>query len=249
MISASIITKNEEKNIRRCLESIKWIDDIVVVDSGSTDKTISICEEFNCKIIKTEWLGFGKTKQIGVNNTKNNWVISIDADEERKIEHKEKITEINGTEKTKGYYLKRNSFYLGKLIKYSGWQNDYVLRLFDKRYGEFDNKLVHERILIDESLTKKINIGFFHYPYRNISSHIKKINLYTSIASEELQRTKKINFLVFPFIAGFYKFLKVYFFRMGFLDGKQGLILAIMSSLYVFLKYLKLWLLTNNKKW
>jgi len=246
MISVSIITKNEEKNISRCLDSLSWSDDIIIVDSGSTDKTLNICKKFQCKIIRTEWLGFGRTKQIGVNHAKYDWVFSIDADEEVSKELSENIKSIVKNSSYKGFFVKRKSFYLGRQINYSGWQNDFPLRLFNKKYGNFNSRDVHEKVVMRTSEISRLDLPIIHYPYNDIEAHLKKINLYTSLGSIELFNKRKKVLLIYPFLAAFFKFLKTFIIKKGFLDGKEGLILSILSSFYVFLKYIKLWLL--NKK-
>ncbi|MBT4360547.1 MAG: glycosyltransferase family 2 protein, partial [Candidatus Marinimicrobia bacterium] len=143
MLSITIITKNEERNIRRCLDSIQWAEEVVIVDSGSTDQTLAICKSYNCRIIHTEWLGFGKTKQLAVNETTHDWVLSIDADEVITPELQSAIQSVLKNPKADGYQIKRESFYLKRKIKYSGWQNDYPLRLFNKRKGQFNDAPVH----------------------------------------------------------------------------------------------------------
>ena len=132
-LSISIITKNEASNIKRCLESVKWADEIIVVDSGSTDGTLEICKNYHCKIIETEWLGFGRTKQIGVNAAMNDWILSIDADEEVSVNLKDEILELVQSTQFHAFNIKRVSYYLKKRIQYSGWQTDYPLRLFNKK--------------------------------------------------------------------------------------------------------------------
>jgi len=245
-ISVAIITKNEENNIERCISSIKNFDEVVVVDSGSSDNTVDICRRLNCKVINTEWLGFGPTKQLAVSNTKNDWVLSIDADEVLTKQLVEEISALSDSTEILAYKIKRRSFYLGRLIKFSGWQNDYPIRLFNKCYVNFDDKLVHEKVIVNESKVAMIENSILHYPYPDIHSHIAKINTYTNLGARELkEKGVRKNFL-FAFISGFVKFLKTYFFKLGFLDGKVGLILAVNSSFYSFLKYCKLWLM--NKK-
>ena len=148
-LSATIITHNEEENIEKCLKSLHWVDEIVVVDSYSQDRTVEICKKYNCNVIQTEWLGFGKTKQVAVNHAANDWILSIDSDEEVSETLAEKIKIILADPKYDGYKIKRNSYYLGKEIKHCGWDNDYPIRLFNKNYGKFNEKEVHESVVIN----------------------------------------------------------------------------------------------------
>jgi len=246
MITVSIITKNEERNIERCLNSVGWADEIIIVDSGSSDQTLDICKKYQCKIIHTEWLGFGLTKKIGVLHSKNDWILSIDADEVVSIELANKIQDIILSSSNQCFRIKRNSFYLGKEIKYSGWQNDYPIRLFNKKFANFNEKKVHEKVVCSKSAIK-VNLPIFHYPFNSIEQHIKKIDLYSSLGAQELlEHGKKVSFF-YPFFSFMAKFIKVYFIRLGFLDGKEGFILAVLSSFYSFLKYIKLWTLIKEE--
>lgn len=244
MLSATIITKNEESNIERCLQSLQWTDEIIVVDSGSTDQTLSICKKHNCTIIQTEWLGFGKTKQLAVEQASYNWVLSIDADEEVTSELQNSIQKTLESPQADGYNIKRSSFYLNKLIQYSGWQDDYPLRLFNKEKGQFNDASVHESVIMNKGCTiSSIESQLLHYPYPSIASHISKINHYTTLGAENLYQQKQRITLVYAFSSGWIRFIKMYLFKRGILDGKEGLILALISGFYATLKYLKLWAL------
>jgi len=240
-ISIVIVTKNEESNIERCLESVKWADEVTVVDSGSTDKTLEFCQAYHCKIIETEWLGFGLTKQIGVNAATNDWVLSIDADEEVTSELKSKILELTQSTKFHAFNIKRVSYYLKKRIKYSGWQTDYPLRLFNKQYGNFNDASVHESVVMNSNNTSTIQAPLYHYPYQSISGHIGKINLYTQLGAEKLFNKGKKAPLIYAVLSGIVKFIKMYLIKKGFLDGKEGFILAVLSGFSSTLKYFKLW--------
>ncbi len=247
MITVSIITKNEESNIKRCLESVKWADEIIVVDSGSTDKTLEICQIYHCKIIETEWLGFGLTKQIGVNAATNDWILSIDADEEVTEGLKVKILEIVKSTTYHAFNIKRVSYYLKKRIKCSGWQTDYPLRLFNKQYGNFNDESVHESVIMDSENISTIHELLYHYPYQSISSHIGKINLYTQLGADKLfDKGKKVT-LIYALLSGIVKFIKMYLIKRGFLDGKEGFVLAVLSGFSSTLKYFKLWSLWRVK--
>ena len=247
MLSVSIITKNEESNIKRCLDSIKWADEIIIVDSGSTDNTLEICQTYNCKIIETEWLGFGKTKQIGVNAATHDWVLSIDADEEVSNELKREILELTQSTQFNAFNIKRVSYYLKKRIKYSGWQTDYPLRLFNKNHGNFNDASVHEAVIMDNSEITCIHESILHYPFPTISIHINKIDRYSQLGAENLFNKKKNTTIVYAVLSGIIKFIKMYIFKKGFLDGKEGFILAVLSGFSSTLKYFKLWSLWRTK--
>lgn len=238
--SAVIITKNEEKNIERCLKSVQWADEIVVVDSGSTDRTLEICREYGCSALYTEWMGFGRTKKFAVDSANFDWIFSIDADEVVTLELKDKIiTILSNQPKYAGYRVKRKSFYLNKLIEYSGWHHDYPLRLFNRKFGNYNDKIVHESVDINGEVGK-IEEHLLHYTYPNLSSHIQKIDQYTSLGAQQLFQKEKKSSISKAILRGNMKFFKMYFLQTGFLDGKEGLILAFISSFGIILKYLKL---------
>lgn len=236
-ISATIITLNEEVNIERCLKSLDWVNEIVIVDSGSTDHTIAICEKYNCKIIIAEWKGFGKTKKNAVDAASNDWIFSIDADEEVTNDLKNKILSILEDPKFEGYKIKRTSYYLGARIKYCGWDRDFPVRLFNRKNGNFNDKEVHESVIINGQ-KGKVNESLLHYTYPTISSHISKMNRYTDLS---LLQQKKHYSIFSAIIFGINKFFNMYFLQKGFLDGKVGFLLCLNSSYGVFLKYIKTW--------
>ncbi len=244
-ISVVIITKNEEVNIERCLKSVNWADEVVVVDSGSTDSTIEICEKYSCKIVHSKWLGFGRTKQLAVDSAINDWVLSIDSDEEVTDELKSKIEQILENPKTTGYKIKRNSYYLGRLIKHCGWNTDFQLRLFNKKHGNFNNKEVHESVKTNGD-TSIINEQILHYTYPSIEVHLKKTDRYSTIQAKEMYDKGKSFPLILAILFGLNKFVNMYFLRLGFLDGKEGFILCSIASFGVYLKYVKLWMLNKN---
>jgi len=240
-LSIAIITQNEEQNIRRCLESLRWADEIVVADSGSVDKTIAICQEFNCRIINTPWLGFGATKQLAVDNCSNDWVLVIDADEVITGRLEKKIKQILLNPDHDGYRIKRISFYLGKMINHCGWNEDYTLRLFDRNKGRFNAKIVHESVQILSGDIGLINEALLHYTYPNINSHIKKTINYAELGAEQKATQESRSSIVNACLRGIFKFLKMYLLQLGFLDGKEGFILSLNSAFGVYLKYIYVW--------
>lgn len=240
-LSVTIITQNEVDNIGRCLESVIWADEIVVVDSGSTDGTLEICERYKCKIIKTEWRGFGPTKHLAVEHASNDWIFSIDSDEEVTPQLRQEIEALFSSEpKQNAYRVKRSSFYLGKQIKYSGWDRDLPLRIFNKKHGQFNLKQVHESVEIDGE-RGLLRGPLLHYTYPTVSSHIAKMNRYSDLSAEEALARGKTSSVAGAIFRGFAKFFKMYVIKRGFLDGTTGFILAKNSAFGVYLKYLKIW--------
>lgn len=250
-LSSIIIAKNEEMNIRRCLDSqIGLIDDIVlIVDSSTTDKTFKYASEYpgiNCEI--TDWKGFAETKNYALSKTKNDWVFWIDADEEITPELRSELLVFKeSTPDFNAYSVARRAYFLGKWIKHSGWYPSKVVRLFNKNFAVFNNKPVHEGLEIQGNVGNLKN-DLNHFTDPTIEHYFKKFNIYTSLAAKELfnngRKTSLGDFLIRPLFI----FLKMYIFRLGFLDGINGFILALFSSYYVFTKYAKLWELNRNKK-
>ncbi|MDD3806636.1 MAG: glycosyltransferase family 2 protein [Candidatus Marinimicrobia bacterium] len=239
-LSAAIIVKNEAHNIQRCLESIRWIEDIVVFDTGSTDETVDLCQKFGCRVFEGEWKGFGPAKQFAVSQTKYDWVFVIDADEVASPELSETIRTVIMSPQAHGYRIRRLSYYLGKQIRHSGWNRDYTLRLFHKAHGFFNDKLVHEFVQIPSGKIEKIESPLYHFTYPDVNTHIRKIMRYTDLAAESAIQQGSRATLAGAFFRGIFKFLKMYLFQAGFLDGEEGFILSSVSSFGVFMKYVKI---------
>lgn len=244
-LSVVMITKNEEANIQACLESVRWADEIVVRDSGSTDRTVELCRKFGCKVIQGKWEGFGLSKRVAVEAARHSWILSLDADERVTEPLALKIQQILENPKYHGYRIQRHSYYLGHRIRFSGWQFDRPLRLFDKRFGNFNEKVVHESVQL-QGPVGFIKEPLLHYPYPDLSSHMAKMSRYAFLASE-LPSPHRCRFLGCVFFHGIHKFLKMYFFQWGFLDGWPGLVLAVNSAFGVYLKYLNRWVEAKSK--
>lgn len=249
-ISSIVIAKNEEKNIVRCIESqLKCIDEIIVlVDETSTDKTFEIASSYEKVICKrTPWKGFAETKKEAVALSSFNWIFWIDADEEITEELSNELIEIKANEtKFNAYKIARRAFFLNKWIKHSGWYPDYVTRFFNKIYGSFDYSKVHEGLIIDGDIgTLKNDLN--HYTDPTITHYFDKFNNYTSLAAEDMKSKGRIATIFDILLRPPFKFLKMYIFQLGFLDGIHGFILAGFSSAYVFTKYCKLWELNREE--
>jgi len=242
-LSCIIITLNEEENIRRSLNAVKWCDEIIVVDSGSKDKTIDICNEYDSKVYHKEFNGYGEQKRYAVSLANNDWVLNIDADEVVSDELKIEIENIFNNERIKynGFALPRSLIFLGKKFKYGKESKEFYIRLFNKNFGDFSWDKVHEKVgLVGES--KKLKGELYHFSYLNIEQYFKKFNSYTTKAAAVLYDQGKKGRSPAVIVAGFpIYFFKNYFVNRNFLNGIPGFLWALFSSLYPVIKYFKLW--------
>ncbi|MDR3652939.1 MAG: glycosyltransferase family 2 protein [Paludibacter sp.] len=238
-ISAVIITYNEELRVRRTLESVKWCDEIIVVDSCSTDKTVDICNEYsNCKVYSQPFLGYGLQKKFAVDQATNNWVISIDADEvmtdalikEIKMLLNKPVLSISG------FYIPLKLVFMNKEFKYG---NVKKLCLFDKTKGNFDSQNLHEVVHVSGK-TIKLRRKILHYSYKDIHHYISKMNDYTTIYAKERSKNGKRVSRTMSIFRFSFEFTKQYFLECNFLNGYAGFVWSILSSSYVFVKLAKL---------
>lgn len=240
-LSVAIITYNEEEEIKDCLESVKWADEIVVVDSFSTDKTVDICRQYTNKVFQHEWSGYSNQKNYAINVTTNPWILILDADERVSERLTKEIKEILDKDLgVDGYYIPRKSYFLGRWIRYGGWYPDYSIRLFRKDKGRFEQREVHESVRINGK-TAKLKNHLEHYTYRNLSEYIQRMDRYSTLAAMEMvgegRRSGPRNILFRPILT----FFRMYILKQGFREGIYGLLLAVLYSYYTFLKYVKLW--------
>lgn len=246
MISVLIICKNEEKTIRSCLESVKWADEIIIIDSYSTDNTLEICKDYTDKIYKNKWEGFAKQKIFGLSKCSGEWIFSIDSDEVCPKELKEEIlTKINDC--FDGYLIPRKNYFKNHRLKFGGTHPDYQLRLFKRNKVKLNNRIVHESFIIDGNLGKLKN-SIEHYPYRTFKEYLEKINNYSSLSAEEkFKNSKKTNIFLIIF-RPIFEFKKNYFLQLGFLDGIAGFYKALFHSLTKLYTEIKLWELYKNSE-
>jgi glycosyltransferase involved in cell wall biosynthesis len=242
-ISACITAGNEEANIRRCLQSIKWTDEIVVVDSFSTDATVEICKEYTARVYKHEWLGYIGQKNLIKDLASGPWILFIDADEEVSPELAAEIQgEFRGgaCADWAAYEFPRMVKYLGRWITHGDWYPDVKLRLFRKELGTCGGREPHDCTTVDGAV-KRLHGHLYHYTYASITDQIVTINKFSTITATqgfEDGRPFRLTDLVFrPLV----RFLRCYFLRRGFMDGLPGLIIAVTTSYGVFAKYAKLW--------
>lgn len=246
LVSAVIITFNNDETIEKVLDSLLWADEIVIVDSGSKDKTLSICESRNCRIYHRNFDNYSAQKRYAVEQAKNNWILSVDGDE---VLSDGLIEEIQNQLKDNpilfaGYKIPIGNYFYNRLIRHGGWFPDYHLRLFDKTRGGFNLYPVHESVEVNGNV-KTLNNMIKHYCYRDITRYMEKINKYSTLTAEGIFKDQKrkffltysLNLLLRPV----FTFILRYFVKLGFLDGKEGLVLNLFHSYYVFSKYAKLW--------
>jgi (heptosyl)LPS beta-1,4-glucosyltransferase len=241
-LTVTVITRNEAANIEGALESVKWADEIVVVDSHSADETVALAERHHARIVVHDWAGYSVQRNYAAEIASHDWILAIDADERVPAELAAEIQRVmHGGPTAGGYRMPRISYYLGRWIRGTDWYPDYQLRLYDRRVGRFNGKRVHESVELEQGRPGTLQHGLQHYPYRDISDHVTSIDHYTTLAAEEWfaegRRTNPLEVAVHPPAA----FLRNYVLRRGFRDGTAGFLISILNSYYVFLKILKLW--------
>lgn len=239
-VSLVVITLNEEKNIEECLRSVPWVSDLVVIDSGSTDETVSIAEACGARVIQKEWLGFGLQKKFASSQAKFDWILNLDADERMTPELSAEILGLfpNFDEDT-GYLIPRKSWHLGSWIFHGGWYPDFQLRFFNRKKSDWNSAHIHEKVVAAK--TEKLKSPFTHFVFRDLHHQIETNNRYSLLLAEELFRQGK-RFSIFKLVLKpWTKFLETYFWKKGFMDGLPGLIIAVGAAYSVFLKWAKLW--------
>ena len=248
-ISATIITLNEERCIRECLESLKFADEIIVVDSGSKDKTIDICLELGAKVIQQEWLGFGAQKQLAVDQAENDWVFCIDADERVSEQLSSEIgalkqqADIN----TKAFNMPRCNRFLGKWLRHGEGYPDHNLRLFHRKHARWSDHSVHEHVITDEKVGL-LKGDLLHESEDGVFDYLQKQNRYTTLQAEAMVAKGKKGSVSRMLISPVTRFIKFYFLRRGFQDGVPGLVHVLIGCINSMMKYAKLLELNIKEK-
>lgn len=246
MLSATIITLNEEKNLRACLESVGFADEVIVVDSGSEDQTLTIAREFTNKVFQEPWQGFARQKNMAQDKAQGPWILNIDADERITPELKEEILSVlqKGSPYA-GFKIPRKNFFCGQWIRHGGWYPNYQLRLYLKEAGNFAQREVHEQVVV-KGKVGTLKAPLEHYTYNAISDYLKRMDRYSDLSAlQYLQEGKRVSWPEILFRTK-YTFFKMWVLQKGFLDGANGLILAVLYSYYTFIKYVKLKEISKN---
>lgn len=249
MLSVIIITKNEQAHITECIQSVAFADEIIVLDSGSTDNTCALARAMGAQVYHTtHWPGFGPQKNKALELATHDWVLSIDADERVPHAMAEHIQQVLQNPQADAYTVARLSCFGGRWIKHSGWWPDRLVRLFKRDKGRFKDVAVHESVIV-QGLTQDLQAHLLHYPYDSLETLINKTNQYSSAAAQQLHDKGKTIGIFGIMAKAFWTFVRIYLIRRGFLDGKEGFILAAVASAGSFFRYSKLWLLNRKTNW
>lgn len=241
-ISAVLITLNEAQIIERTLDAISWCDEIVIVDSGSTDQTTAVCKSMGCRVLYHPFEGYGKQKRYAVSQATHDWILAIDADEVVTAELKEDIINVlrSGDSVYAGFYLQRTLIFLGREFTHGSECKRPILRLFNRNYGNFSESPVHEGVELCGS-AKTLRGALLHYSYQNVSHYLSKFNTYTSLAAKQLHARGKTTHQLTIVLRLPIRFLHYYLLKGNFLNGFPGLIWSLLSGFYPVVKYLKLY--------
>ncbi len=250
-LSVVIIAKNEEDKIRNCLESIKWVDEVVVVDGLSTDATVDICKEYGAKVVPHKFEGdFGQERNIGIDNSSGDWVLQLDADEVVTEDFKNKVMKIlEGDSQYTAYKFLRKNFFLGRFMRYGGWYH-YSAHFFKKGFARYDGKVHHK--LVTKGEIGKLDAEIEHYPFQDISQLVARQNRYTVLEAKEIydlrgkidEKEIRYNVKVKPAKL----FWKFYVKKMGFKEGMHGFIFSLLFAWVHFLKWAKYWEMVREKE-
>jgi glycosyltransferase involved in cell wall biosynthesis len=240
------ITRDEERNIVECLDSVRWADQLVVVDSGSVDRTVDLARRFTGDIYTIDWEGYGHARNFALDHAAGEWILWLDADERVPPELATEIQDLVGRDVSgfSGFSVARRAYFLGKWIRHCGWYPSRVVRLFRKDRGRFSENRVHERLDLQGEVGM-LRHDLLHFTDQHLQQYLTKFNRYTTLAAQDMaangRRFRLADLLVRPPFV----FVKMYVLRLGFLDGIHGFILSVLSSAYVFSKYAKLWELSR----
>ncbi len=239
-VSAAIITRDAAADLDRCLASLGFADEIVVLDQGSTDGTAEVCARHGAVVHQTEWLGYGPTKARAAALCRNRWVLSIDSDEEVDAALAAAIAALPDDPPEAAFTVNRLSRFLGRWIRHGGWHPEHVVRLFDRERAGFDDKPVHEAIRTDGAVGRLPGL-LRHYTYETMEQYITKLDRYTTLAAAQLHARGRRTSLPGAVVRSQAAFWRMWLLQGGILDGGHGTVLCLASSFYVLSKYVKLW--------
>jgi glycosyltransferase involved in cell wall biosynthesis len=235
-LSVAVIALNEEERIRACLESVAWADEIVVVDSGSADKTPAIAREFTDRVLFHPWAGYGAQKNVALAQCQGRWVLSLDADERVPDELRQEIERTLAADPpVAGLFVARRNFFQGRWVRHGGWYPDYQLRLFRRGQARFSEAAVHESVRV-EGPTGRLRTPLIHQSYRGVEDFVARAHRYAELAARELAAQGCGGSVADLLLRPLWRFVATYVLRLGFLDGWRGFVLAVLYAQYVFIR-------------
>lgn len=245
-VSAVVITKNEEAAIRRCLESVSWAHEVIVVDSGSTDRTVEICRALGAQVLEADWQGPATQRNRGIDKASGQWILALDADEWVTDELRREIERtVESATTAAAYRIPRLSSYCGRHMRYGGWWPDYVYRLFRRGEARFGGGIVHDH-LICSGPKGRLRNHLMHEPFRDMTKVLDKMNAYSTWGAQRLHEEGARSGLLRAVLHGAWTFFRTYVLRAGFLDGREGFMLAVSNAEGTYYKYVKLMLMTRR---
>jgi glycosyltransferase involved in cell wall biosynthesis len=246
MLSAIIITRNEARNIAACLESVAFCDERIVVDCGSDDDTVKIAAAAGATVVAHPWAGFGAQKNFALSQARGDWVLAIDADERVPAPLGAEILATIRAASAQGYEIARLSTFLGRPMRHSGWFPDYVLRLFRRDKARFSDDLVHERVICEGPIGRLSGV-LDHHPVLRLEDALRRVDSYSTAGAGTLAASRRISFSS-GITHGLWSFLRAYVIRLGFLDGREGFLLAVANAEGTYYRYMKAWLAGRQRE-
>lgn len=240
-LSAIVIAKNEAAKIGDCLDSLAFCDERIVVDSGSSDETVALAQAHGARVVTHDWQGFGAQKNFALAQAAGDWVLSLDADERVTPALAAQIRQAVEAGQADGYEMPRLSSFCGRPMRHSGWYPDHVLRLFRRGRARFSDDLVHERVIC-EGKVARLSEPLIHHPVEKLEDALSRMDRYSSAGAEMIvQSGRRVSFAT-GILRGLWSFLRTYVLRLGFLDGREGFLLAVANAEGTYYRYMKAWL-------
>ncbi len=246
MLSAIIIARNEARNIAACLDSVAFCDERIVVDSGSDDDTVTVAAAAGATVVSHAWAGYGAQKNFALSQARGDWVLSIDADERVSAPLAAEILSTVRAASASGYEIARLSTFLGRPMRHSGWFPDYVLRLFRRGKARFSDDLVHERVICEGPIGRLSGV-LDHHPVLRLEDALRRMDSYSTAGAEMLAASRRVSFSS-GITHGMWSFLRAYIMRLGFLDGREGFLLAVANAEGTYYRYMKAWLAGRRRE-
>jgi glycosyltransferase involved in cell wall biosynthesis len=246
-VTAMVLALNEERNLGPCLDSLAWVDEVLVVDSFSRDRTVEIAESHGARVLQQEFVNYSRQRNWALAHVTHEWVFVVDADERVTPELRAEILAVleNDGDGLAGFSIPRRDYFFGRRIRYCGWQTDRVNRLFRRERGRYGKRSVHEHLELDGPLGS-LSAPLEHYTYRTMDQYLEKFVKYTRLGAEDLHRAGRRAGFSELLLRPSARFVKMYVIRLGFLDGLHGLVLCCLAAMSVFMKYARLWALEHE---